>query len=176
MIAMPVESKARKPRKEAVALELGANGFASPLGFTASYYLTPRVTVDYGAAIGITGFRPGIRLRHNFNDHRLAPFMGLGFKYGFGYGNKTAELKDTDTKSKFLYTAKRSPFLDFCLGLDYQARGGFFLLGTLGWSQLMRDQNWEQVQGFPISEKEKDFLNNMLGSGPSLSVALGYAF
>ena len=61
------------------------------------------------------------------------------------------------------------------VGLSWQNRQGFSLMGMLGWTQLMRSRNVKVVSG-DANDAERDRLKVVFGSAPTVALNIGYAF
>ncbi len=169
-------SEQRKPRKAAVMAELGVNSLASLFGVAGSYYFKPNMAVDAGFGLSVNGLRPGLRYRYLFSSSDFSPFVGAGLKYGLGSRNREIKAEDKNNNNAVYYfKSKPSGFLDLCTGMDFQADNGFFLLGTLGWSQRLSGSGWELTQG-TVTDKTRKGLNFIYASGVMLSIAAGWAF
>ena len=169
-------SLARKWRQNAVMGEVGLNSLASLIGITCSYYFRPDMAIDLGYGKGEYGLRPGIRYRYLFYSEDFSPFLGAEFKYSFGGGQADEPVFGfSDTGGKLL-RLKSAAFLDFCAGTDYQARNGFMFLGAFGWSFHLGGRSYEAAYTSDSQSLNYKADDLVFGSGPLVSVALGYAF
>ena len=161
----------RKLRPMSVAVEAGINGLTG-LGLQLGYNVHPHFALDLaGGLSGQTG-RVGLRARYNLLKDNLTPFVGLGVLYGFG---TPRALTDTDRGNKIAYKIDRSPMAQASAGLSWTTRKGFTLLASAGWVQLLRNDNVLIKSGTP-NERQRRALKYAAGSGPSASLAVGYAF
>jgi hypothetical protein len=170
------ESEARNPRAWAISGEVGMNSLASLIGPVATWYVQPRVAMDFAMGLSGVGWRPGLRTRYLFSNEKLSYSGGLGFKYGLGTGGKYAEVEDPDTKAKINVKIEPCAFLDLSLGLDYMAGNGFLVIANAGYSSLLGGKNYVVKSGETASDKAEKVFDLAFGSGIMLSVSLGKAF
>jgi hypothetical protein len=166
----------RNQRKWAVSGEIGMNSLSSLLGPVVSYYAKPSLAVDLGVGLSSSGLRPGVRGRYLFTPNDKTSFFGgLGFKYGLGSGDQEAKVKDADTQVEMKLKTNPTAFLDLMLGFEFLANNGFLVIANAGYSQLLTDDPYEMTDGTP-SEKGKNVLDLVFGSGIMLSASVGKAF
>jgi hypothetical protein len=174
--AVPDNPYVRHPRKTAISGEVGANSLASLFGVDFTSYLGPQFALDAGLGVSVNGLRPGIRARYNFTMAKLTPFVAGGLKYGAGLKGGKFRFKHDGITEEHQVEGKASPFLDVAVGFDYLAHNGFLMLGTLGYSALLRDKNYSIQDGNTVSQAYVDFLNLAFGSGIGISLSFGKAF
>lgn len=165
----------RKPRASAVSLEMGGNSLSSLLGVKGTFFVQPQIAVDVGVGLSGVGLRPGVYARYLFSLAKFTPFAYGGFKYGIGTGGQSVEVEDPETEADLGIKIEPSPFLDFGMGVDYLAHNGIYFTGGIGWSMLLRDENYEWTEGEP-SEEADDLAKFFYGSGLAVFLSLGYAF
>ena len=149
--------------------ELGWNGLAG-LGLVVARHLDPQLTLEAGLGVGPAGAKVGLRTRYAFSTGDWAPFLGAGFLYGTG----SASLADDSGPRKFTYRIGPSPYLQLVAGFEYQAQGGFNFLCAAGYARLLQ-RNLFIEAGAPTDD-DLSALRIATGSGPVLSISLGYAF
>ena len=170
----PVEALAARPSRESrpffIGGELGWNGL-SGLGAHFAYHVVPRLALDAGLGLSLTGLRAGAGARFNFLTSSWTPFVGGGFSYALGSGAKPVEttLKGDTVKFQVL----RSPFLDLTTGVNYTGADGFAFTATTGYAILLRDHNTHYVEG---SRQAFDDVRGIYKGGLVLALAVGYAF
>ena len=149
--------------------ELGWNGLAG-LGLVVARRLDPQLTLEAGLGVSPEGAKVGLRMRYAFTTGAWAPFLGAGFLYGTG----SASLLDDSGPRVFTYRIGPSPYLQLVAGLEYQARGAFNFLGAAGYARLLQ-RNLFVESGAPTGD-DLSAVRIATGSGPVLSISLGYAF
>lgn len=166
----------RKPRTWALSAEIGMNSLSSLLGPVATWYVTPRYAVDFGAGLSSVGLRPGVRGRYLFSLEKTAYFAALGLKYGLGSADQYVEVKDPHTDKELEIKIDGCGFIDASVGVEYVADNGFQVIANAGYSQLWGGRNYHYRQGSVPSDKGDKAFETIFGSGIMLSVALGKAF
>ena len=173
----------RTLRKNILGLELGWNSLTG-LGLLYSRNIVPHFALDASAGVSLMrGGEFGLRGRYNILTGNLTPFIGLGFLYGTGWPNsidKTTEVQEDGNKRNAVdYRVKvdRSPLAQGTVGLSWQNRQGFSLMGMLGWTQLLRASNVKIEDVEKVTDKsDKDALKMAISSGPTIALNIGYAF
>ena len=161
----------RSQRPWVLSAELGWNGLAG-VGLTVARHLDPHVTLEAGVGISAEAAKFGLRARWNFLVGEWTPFAAAGFLYGTGYGD-TALTEDGGARP-FTYAIGGSPYLQFVGGFEYQGFGGLNFLACAGYARLL-GKNLRILSGAP-TEDDLAPVRLATGSGPVLSVSLGYAF
>lgn len=163
----------RNLRRHVLYAEAGWNTLAG-VGILYTRHLSARMALDAGLGLSGQMAKIGLRARANLSREPLTPFVGLGFLYGTG--NTALRARDTtDRGNGISYTVDRSPFVQGSVGLAYTTLQGLGLLATLGWAQLLRQDNVTIRRGTP-TRYQQERLRLTAGSGPSLGLALGYSF
>jgi hypothetical protein len=161
----------RSQRPWVLSAELGWNGLAG-IGLTVARHLDPHFTLEAGVGISAEAAKFGFRARWNLLAGEWTPFLGAGFLYGTGYGDSV--FADSANGRAFSYAIGSSPFGQFVAGFEYQGFGGFNFLAAGGYARLL-DKNLRILSGAPTDD-DLSAVRIATGSGPVLSVSLGYAF
>jgi hypothetical protein len=170
----------RKPKTAAVSGEFGFNSLASIIGVKGTYFVTPQFLLDAGLGLSEAGLRPGVYARYLFSKAKFTPFVYGGLKVGLGSYGKAETVTDYAADSSgadvdYKLVTDAIPYVDYGLGLDYLADGGFTFSMGLGWSESLRDNNHRWVGTQP----PKDFEDQTafgLGSGLGFFLSFGGAF
>jgi hypothetical protein len=168
----------RARRKLALMGELGWNGLAG-FGPILTYHAHPHVSIEAGAGFSLLGGKLGVRGRYNFLKDAFTPFVGAGFNYGSGFGQfKTDPASDPNgDPDRDPVTIDHGPsyLIQTVVGFDFIHRHGFTMVGTLGYSWLLNQDNYKVLAGKLTPEEEKGF-NIAFKGGLVIGVAMGYAF
>jgi len=171
----------RTLRKNILGAEIGWNSLTG-LGLLYSRNIVPHFALDASAGVSLArGGEFGLRGRWNILTGNLTPFIGLGFLYGTGWPNPLdkKDVQDGDKVVQYSFKVDRSPMAQGSVGLAWQNRHGFSLMGMLGWTQLMRASNVKLVQehnNYQFTKSDEDALKMVISSGPTIALNIGYAF
>ena len=172
----PLPIRAR--RKLALTGELGWNGLAG-FGPILTYHAHPHFSLDWGAGFSLLGGKLGVRGRYNFLKDNFTPFVGVGFNYGSGFGQFTTNPADDPNADpdRDPVTIDHGPsyLIQTVVGFDFIHRHGFTVVGTLGYSWLLNQDNYKVLAGKLTPDEEKGF-NIAFKGGLVFGVAMGYAF
>lgn len=162
--------RARRPWT--VGGEFGLNGLTG-LGLNVSYAVNPHLSIDTGAGFALPAARIGLRARYNLLKSPVTPFIGVGAMYAFaGDGRAKLEVGGRDLHLQ----THSAPLAQAVAGVAYTAPGGFSLVASLGWAELLRNKpNVEILSGNPTAT-EKKAVEMTMGSGPVAAMTLGYSF
>lgn len=164
----------RAVRKSAVWFNMGWNGLVG-IGPSISSYATPKIAVDAGIGLSSTGVKLSGRGRYLFSVKNFTPFVGAGFQYGLG-SRTDFELKDGfNNNEPFSVKIFPSPFIQLAGGFEYMAKKGFFVLFNIGYSILLKDENYTITKGSP-SRDQLRVLDISYHSGIVFEGGIGYAF
>lgn len=170
----------RARRRLALTGELGWNGIAG-FGPVLSYHIIPQVTAELGAGLSLTGWKAGVRGRYNLLTSTVTPFLGVGVMGTSGFGQIKGDFDGQESSDPSATNAEEvtirvrpSAFLQTVIGIDWTSRGGFTLIGALGWCTVL-NHNLDIVAGKPTKE-EREAFNVIFRSGGVISVATGYTF
>jgi hypothetical protein len=163
----------RAERRLALLGEIGWNGLAG-FGANLSYHAHPQITFDLGVGIGLVGGKVGLRTRYNILLSAVTPFVGVGVMGAGGFDAPTRDISD-DENSDLNIKVNPAAFLQAVAGVDWTSRGGFTLIGCLGYAWLLTGDNVVVVTGEP-TEEERKALSVVFGSSLVLSLAIGYSF
>jgi hypothetical protein len=163
----------RAERRLALLGEIGWNSLAG-FGADLSYHAHPKLSFDLGVGIGLVGGKVGLRTRYNFLLGPVTPFVGVGVIGSGGFDAPTRDISDDDS-SDLNVKVDPSAFLQGVVGVDWTSRGGFTLVGCLGYAWLLTGDNVVVVTGVP-TEEERNALSVIFGSSIVLSFAIGYSF
>lgn len=163
----------RTLRKNILGLELGWNSLAG-VGVQYTRNLHPLFSIDGGLGLSGRGAQIGVRGRYNMLKRNVTPFLGLGFMYGSGTPNEV-ELRSHN--NAVFYKVDRSPMAQGTVGVAWQTRHGMSLMGSAGWTQLLRNNNNNVLikSGTP-TKQQNDVLKAVSASGPTLALNVGYSF
>lgn len=178
----PPDTRPRGPiratRRLALTGEVGWNGIAG-FGPVLTYYAVPKVAVDFGGGISLEGWKVGVRGRYNFVTGPVTPFLGAGFMATSGIKDipyDPSEGPDGDpNRAPVTLNVEASYFIQGVIGVDYIHRGGFTLIGCLGYARLLNHDNVHVVEG-ELTKDEQRAVNAIFKSGPVITVGVGYAF
>jgi hypothetical protein len=168
----PVVQPVREAHRVALLAEAGWNSL-SGVGVNLTWNVVPHLAIDLGAGLSGVGTKLGARARLNFMASKFTPFVGAGVIRGGGTGDTAVEL--TSEGNVITFTLKPSLYAQFVAGFEIMSSGGFTFLATAGYAMLTGGDNVEMVGGVPTDLQSKA-LDVAYGSGPSASVALGFAF
>lgn len=164
----------RSRRRLALTGEVGWNGIAG-FGPVLSYHVVPHFTTEFGVGLSLTGWKAGFRARYNLLTGNVTPFLGAGMMATSGLGTITGDFDDRDeSKEEVTIRVRPSAFVQGVLGLDWTTRGGFTLVGCVGWAQVLND-NLDIVAGNPTRDERRAF-DAVFRSGPVITVGTGYTF
>jgi hypothetical protein len=163
----------------AIAAEGGFNSLASILGVTATYYPTSRVALDFGLGYGVTGLKPGTRVRYFLlGGNIVRPYLGAAVKYVPGldstsatYGNYSPEGIRTETK--YPLRVSSSIFIDGVGGCEFRFRRLRWNIGT-GWSQQLSGRSWKEISAQIFPEDDRAYVDIAFGSGLTLYTSVGF--
>lgn len=161
----------RALRPAHVSVEAGFNGL-SGVGMQVGYNFHPHFALDFGGGLSAQTAKVGLRGRYNLLKSEVTPFVGAGVAYGFG---TPSVMRNNDNGNEVSFKIDRSPFAQAVLGVSWVNRHGLSLMASAGWNQLLRGSNVLLKGGRP-NERQNRALKYLTGSGPSLALALGYAF
>lgn len=169
----------RTLRPAQMMVEAGFNGL-SGIGLQFGYNFHPHFALDIGGGLSAQTAKLnvsqtaklGLRARYNVLKSDVTPFVAIGAVYGFG--TPSAETA-TDRNNTISYKIDRSPFAQAVVGVSWVNRRGVSLMASAGWNQLLRGNNILMKSGRANDRQNKAF-KALAGSGPSGSVAVGYAF
>lgn len=166
-----LNAKLRVNKKIMAGLNFGWNGLAG-LGPNLSYYFTPQIALDLSGGLSGMGWKGGFRGRYLINQSKKTiPYIGLGFISASGTLGQEVETPD----GYGLFELKSSQFIQYSVGIDYQAYNGFSFLVGIGYAQLLTNDNYKLTAGF-LTNDDKDLLETMYGSGIAIEFTAGYAF
>jgi hypothetical protein len=168
-----LQNEIRKYRNFGVSVEAAWNGLVG-IGPMVSYYATPSIAIDGGVGLAGTGLKYGVRGRVLFSKGTVTPFAGVAFASGSGSGGQSVGLQNTSTLDSVYFVLKTTNYLQFTGGIDVVAKGGFFLLGTLGYAACLSNNNVEIVKGIPDETTNKVF-DLMYHGGMIIGFNIGYA-
>lgn len=168
----------RARRRLALTAELGWNGLAG-FGPVLTYHAHPNVSLDLGAGFSLFGWKAGARGRYNFLKSPFTPFVGVGMNATTGLGQQSFDPADDPngdpTRDPVTVDLKPSYLVQGTLGFDFLHRRGFTMIGCLGYSWLLNEDNVDVLDGELTAEEER-VVDFAFKSGAVLSLALGYAF
>lgn len=188
----PPDTRPRGPiraiRRLALTGEVGWNGIAG-FGPVLTYYAVPKVAFDFGGGISLEGWKVGVRGRYNFVTGPVTPFLGAGFMATSGIKNipydpneahdgepnQVTCVPSSTCRAPVTLNVAPSYFIQGVVGVDYIHRGGFTLIGSLGYARLLNHDNVEIVEG-ELTKDEQRAVNALFKSGPVITVGVGYAF
>jgi hypothetical protein len=170
----------RKPKTAAVSGEFGFNSLASIIGVKGTYFVTPQVLLDAGLGLSEAGLRPGLYARYLFSKAKFTPFVYGGLKVGLGSYGKAETVTDYAADSSgadvdYQLITYAIPYVDYGLGLDYLADGGFTFSMGIGWSESLRDNDHKWVGTQPPAEFNRT-IGFGLASGLAFYLSFGGAF
>lgn len=173
LFAMPALAQTAPVRAERRLFVLGEFGWNSlaGLGVNAGYHLHPHLTVEAGLGFSLLRLKGGARLRANLLQGAWTPFVAAGALIGAGEGS---EQDFSLGGPPFSYRLRPSPFAQVVAGVDFTAADGVTFLATAGWAFLLGD-NVEITDGAP-SASQRGWMRTAFGSGPVVSLAVGYSF
>ncbi len=164
----------RAERRLALLGELGWNSL-SGVGPSVTFHAHPHVSFDLGAGLGVVGAKIGLRARVNVLKNEVTPFFGAGMIAASGFeapdSNFASDMENRELNIKALPSA----FFQVVTGVDWTSRGGFTLVGALGYAWLVTRDNVEIITGEPTAEERRD-LDALFGSSIVISIAIGYSF
>ncbi len=168
----------RQQRRLALTAELGWNGLAG-FGPVLTYHVHPHVSFDLAGGFSLFGWKGGLRTRYNFLAANFTPFVGLGANASSGFGEQTFDPADDPNgdpnRDPVTIEMKPSYLLQTTLGFDYVHRRGFTLIGAVGYSFLLNQNNLDVLAG-ELSAEEKQVVDVLFKSGVVISAAVGYSF
>ena len=173
-LALSVASMASVDRMErtfGVSFNTGWNSLA---GFGPSIHSRySDFTVDTGIGLSAFGVKTGVRGRYLFApEKKVTPFIGLGLLRGFGAKNVQYE---ESIFNVVRYDLEATDYLQYTLGLDIQANGGFYMLLVTGYAQSLNEDNVKILSGTP-SLSFNEAVDVLYKSGPVFELSLGYSF
>jgi outer membrane protein W len=181
-VETPADTRPRGPiraqRRLALTGEIGWNGLAG-FGPVLTYHVHPHFSTELGLGLSLTGWKAGVRARYNLLTSAVTPFVGVGFNATTGLGEVTANAADDPNRDPerdpVTMNIKASHFVQGVVGIDYVHRRGFTLIGCVGYSRLLNDNNVEILAGSLTNEEERGF-EIAFKSGPVITVGVGYSF
>ena len=180
VVAPPAPAAVRPPppvraeRRIALLGELGWNGLAG-FGAIVSYHADPHLSFDLGAGLALVGGKLGLRARYNVSEAPVTPFIGAGVMGATGFDAPTSEIGAENDNSELNVELRPAAFVQAVGGIAWTSRGGFTLLGSIGYAWLVSGDNVVILTGEP-DEEEKRALQALFRSGVVISIAIGYSF
>ncbi|MDH5545386.1 MAG: hypothetical protein OEZ43_07330 [Gammaproteobacteria bacterium] len=164
----------REKRSSGLSLELGWNGL---VGFGPIFhkYISPYSVFDAGFGLSSVGWKGGLRYRQLFSKGQTTPFIGAGISYGTGTSGVVVSLPDSETNQTVDITMDASPFAQLVGGVEIATQGGFLTTLSIGYAQLLVDNNVNVVSGSP-SQTMQQVMDLAYGSGIHIGLSLGYLF
>jgi hypothetical protein len=182
--APPEDERAiRAIRRFGVAQELGWKAMA-PIGLNLSFHATPHLTLEAGVGGTTAQTSGGARLRLNLMTTDLTPFVAAGLMF---QGHGTFHVYELEPGFDVIYFGdgepgpeqrvatiqlRTIPLVQAVGGVEWIARPGFTVRGTLGWVEQLADPLL-RIDG--DVEKARPAMIEF-GSGLSFGVALGVTF
>jgi hypothetical protein len=170
----------RARRRLALMGELGWNGIAG-FGPTLTFHAHPRVSFDFGVGVSFLGWKGGLRARYNLLDGPVTPFLGAGLMYTSGIEKLVIEpgahedAASDPEREAVTVRVEPSGFFQGVAGVDWTSRGGFTILGCLGYAALLKDDNVVVLAGNPTSD-QKEVFQVAFRSGLVITIGTGYTF
>lgn len=164
----------RAERRLALTGELGWNGLAG-FGPVLGFHADPHLSFELGLGLSLVGRKVGLRTRYNLLESPLTPFIGVGIIGASGFGDSSFGLTDESTNDTVTIRLRPSAFVQGVAGLDWTSRGGFTLIGALGYARLLEHDNVEVVTGTPTRDQQRAF-DITFRSSAVVTLALGYSF
>ena len=174
--ATDVGATIREQRRINLALETGWNSLTG-IGLGGGYQLTSHVALDGGIGQSVSGTRFGLRGRYNLLTSGWTPFVAAGAFYSAGRSrSETIENVDDDgRRTSFDVRLEGSAFAQGVAGMSYVGDGGFTFMAALGYAKLLGDDPVRVTKG-TTGPADRRLLRTLYGSGPVISLAMGYAF
>jgi hypothetical protein len=167
----------RAQRRLTLTGELGWNGLAG-FGPVLTYHVHPHFSAELGGGFSLLGWKGGLRARYNLLTSALTPFVGVAFNGAMGLGRFTTDPANDPQgdpeREPATIDAGPSYLLQGVLGLDYIHRGGFTLVGCLGYSHMLSG-GYKVLDG-ALTEDEEQAFDIAFEGGLVVSIALGYSF
>jgi hypothetical protein len=165
----------RAQRRLALMGEVGWNGIAG-FGPTLTFHAHPHLSFDFGAGFSLTGWKLGIRSRFNLLEGRVTPFVGAGLMATAGLGEFALDAEEADPAEEALtIRVEPSAFAQTVVGVDWTSRGGFTLVGAIGYAFLLNNDNVDILAGVPTSE-EAEAIDVLFRSSAVFTLAIGHSF
>jgi hypothetical protein len=141
------------------------------VGAMLHFYPVPYLAIEAGVGAGNGGMKHGGRVRVILGKGKCAPFIGMGFTTKAGYGNDTTT--ENNGKNKVLFKLKRTFYSQFSGGIDWMTNNGFFILGNVGYSVCMNNDNIEIISGKPTDAQNAHF-NLFYRGGLIIGINIGH--
>ena len=170
---IPAAEPQLPPLREQFPGMLGvAWGFNSTegLGLHAGYHLTPRLAVEGGVGVSLTGLSTGLSLRLNFFTSAFTPYLMAGSHLHVS----GARLYADDTQD-FTVSGNPAGFADVALGLAFMRADGLLCQLAAGYSQLYTKAPYRVDSGTP-SAAGRQAADLDYGGGVLVHVVVGYAY
>lgn len=167
----------RAQRRLALTGEVGWNGIAG-FGPNLTFRAHPNLSVDLGAGLSLVGWKVGLRARYLLLKGPVTPFLGVGVMAASGFGSEPIELtnkNDEPTREPLNVKIRPSQWLQSVAGVDWVAKNGFTMIGSVGWAEVLSRDPVEVISGTPTHDEEQA-LNAVFRSSVVITVALGYSF
>lgn len=167
----------RAQRRLALMGELGWNGIAG-FGPTLTFHAHPHLAFDFGAGFSLTGWKLGLRSRFNLLKGPVTPFVGAGLMATAGLGEFALDAEEANSdpaEEALTIRVEPSTFAQTVVGVDWTSRGGFTLLGAIGYAFLLNNDNVEILAGAPTLE-EAEAIDVLFRSSAVFTLAIGHSF
>jgi hypothetical protein len=161
----------RTRRPWAVSAEAGIKSL-SGVGANITYNLTPHVALDGGLGLGLAGGKVGLRGRYNFSAANLTPFIGAGATFSSGLAQDLEIINSGNAVGVRVMPTAAAQAVG---GLSYVADNGLALMGSVGYSWVLRDDPVQLRSGRPTPAQAKG-IEALYGHGVTLGGSIGYAF
>jgi hypothetical protein len=157
------------PRDNTVALggEVGWNTLAG-LGGNVMFNVSPYFSIDAGLGLSAMGWKAGGRLRVNFVDAPVTPFVASGILVASG----ASGVENTAQGNTIVYDIKPSSFGQVTGGIDIVTDSRWTFTLTGGYAVLLGSENVVVTEGTPNRVQSRVF-NLLYNSGIVVGLCIG---
>lgn len=156
-----------------LGMELGVNSLASLVGARLTWYPVQQVALDIGGGWSASGMRGGLGARYFLWKSFNSPFVGAAWMRSGGIDSASLDDGDDSWNETVIENLQ---FVNLVLGYEWRNKEGLMIAVNTGWSQCLTDEKDRYIIKGDLSKEASDNLDLMTGSGPILSLQVGYGF
>lgn len=175
-IGPPPPPNPREAAPFVVGLELGINSLGSIVGGHLSWYPFQQVAIDLGGGWSQAGMRGGLGARYFLSKKFSSPFVGVAYMRSGGVDSADLTTGEQDAPT-YDVRIENLQFLNAVAGYEIRRPDGLVVTMTTGWSFALTPEKERYIKSWgDLTSDEQDQLDRATGSGPVVSVMVGYGF
>ena len=159
-----------------LGMELGVNSLASLVGARLTWHPVQQVALDIGGGWSASGMRGGLGARYYLWKTSNSPFVGAAWMRSGGMDSANLDDGKDDRYDQHVII-ENLQFVNAVAGYEWRNNEGLMVAVNTGWSFCLtpEEDRWRKKWG-TLSSEASDNLDLMTGSGPILSLHVGYGF